>query len=106
MTILQVTKLKYQKSYKVFKFGYSHKVIATSKAKLPAQIHNTNSFIKAEIVHEKIQHLLCKTSLKKAGTVLKLHNDNVKIFNGDMEVTTSNNEYYAIKILPDKACKS
>ena len=58
-------------SHKVFKFGVGRKVIATSKAKLPSQIGNTKSFIKAETVQEKIPLLLSKT-LKKARTVFNL----------------------------------
>ena len=68
-------------SHKVFKFGDGRKVIATSKAKLPAQIGNTKCFINAEIVQEKIPLLLSITSLKKAGTVLNLQNHNIKMFN-------------------------
>ena len=49
-------------SHKVFKFGDGCKVIATSKAKLPAQIGNIKCFIKAEIIQEKILLLLSKTS--------------------------------------------
>ena len=89
-------------SHKVFKFGDGRKVIATSKAKLPFQIGNTKCFINAEIVQEKIPLLLSKTSLKKAGTRLNLQNDNNKMFNEDVEVTTSNNGHYAINILPDE----
>ena len=50
-------------SHKVFKFGDGHKVTATSKAKLPAQIGNTKCFIKAEIIQEKILLLSSKTSV-------------------------------------------
>ena len=35
-------------NHKVFKFGDDHKVIAISKAKLPAQIGNTKFFIKTD----------------------------------------------------------
>ena len=83
------------KSHKVFKFGDTHKVIATSKAKLPC-------FTRAEIVKQKIPLLLSKKSLKEAGTVLYFQNNNIKMFNEDMEVTTSNNGHYAINILLDK----
>ena len=41
-------------SHKVFKFGDGRKVIATSKAKLPAEIGNTKCFTKAETIQEKI----------------------------------------------------
>ena len=64
-------------SHKVFRFGDSCKVIATSKAKLPAQKGNNKCFIKAEIAQEKIPLLLSKRSLKKE-TVLNLQNDNIK----------------------------
>ena len=57
---------KVSESHKVFKFGDGRKVIATSKAKLPAQIRNTKCFIKAEIVQEKILLLLSKKLLKKS----------------------------------------
>ena len=53
-------------SHKVLKAGGSQKVIATSKAKLLAQISNTKCFIKAETIQEKIPLLLSKTSLKKS----------------------------------------
>ena len=99
-----LNQVEISESHKVFKFGDGRKVIATSKAKLPAQIGNTKCFIKAEIVQEKIPLLLSKTSLKKAGTVLNLQNDNIKMFNEDVEVTTSNNGHYAINILPDEIC--
>ena len=91
-------------SHKDFKFDDGCEVIATSKAKFPAQIGNTKCFIKAEIVQEKIPLLLSKTSFKKGGTVLNLQNDNIKMFNEDMEVTTSSNRLFAINILPDKTC--
>ena len=48
-------------SHNVFKFGDGRKIIATSKAKLPAQIGNTKCFITAEIIQEKIPLLLCRT---------------------------------------------
>ena len=65
-----LNQVEISESNKVFKFIDGRKVIATSKAKLPAQIGNTKCFIKAEIVQEKIPLLLSKTSLKEAGTVL------------------------------------
>ena len=86
-------------SHNVFKFGDGRKVIATSKAKLPAQIGNTNCFITAEIIQEKIPLLLCRTSLKKGGPVLKLQNGSIKMFNENMELTTSNNRHNAINFL-------
>ena len=49
-------------NHKVFKFGDGHKVIAISKAKLPAQIGNTKCFIKTELIQEKIPLLSSKTS--------------------------------------------
>ena len=42
--------------------------------------------------------------MKKAGTVLNLQNDSIKMFNEDMEVKTSNNGHYAINFLPDETC--
>ena len=78
--------------------------MATSKAKLPVWIGNTKCFIKAEIIQDKIPLLLSETSLKKAGSVLNLQKDSIKMFNEDMEVTTSNNGHYAIIILPDETC--
>ena len=100
-----LNQVEISESHNGFKFGDGHKVIATSKAKLTStQIGNTKCFIKAEIIQEKIPLLLSKTPLKKAGSVLNLQNDSIKIFNEDMEVTTSNNGHYAINILPDKTC--
>ena len=78
--------------------------MVTPEAKFPVQIGNPKCFIKAEIIQEKIPLLLSKTSLEKAGTVLDLQNDSMKMFNEDMEVTTSNIGHYAINILPNDTC--
>ena len=75
-------------SHFIFKFGDGPRVIATSTAKLLAQISNTKCVIKAVIVEEMIPLWLSKTSLKKAGTVLNLKNDNTKMFNEDVDITT------------------
>ena len=99
-----LNQVEISESRRVFKFCDSRKVIATSKAKLPAQIGNTKCFIKVEIVQEKIPLLLSKTLLKKAGTVLNLQNDNIKLFNKDMEVITSSYRHYAINILSNETC--
>ena len=88
-------------SHNVFQFSDARKVVATSKAKLSSQIGNTRCFIKVETVQEEIPLSLGKT-LKKAETVLNLQNDNIKMFNEDMEVTTSSNRHYAINIFPEK----
>ena len=61
-----LNQVEISESHKVLKVGGSRKVIATSKAKLPAQISNTKCFIKAETIQEKIPLLLSKTSLKKS----------------------------------------
>ena len=71
------------------------------RKQLPAQIGNTKCFIKAKIVQEKIQLLLSKTALKKAGTVINLQHHNIKRFNEDTKVATSNKRHYAINILPN-----
>ena len=98
-----LNEVEISESRKIFKFGDSRKVIVTSNTKLPAQIGNTKCFVK-EIVQEKIPLLLSKTTLKKAGAVLNLQNDNIKMFDEDMEVTASSNGHYAINILPDETC--
>ena len=51
-----LNQVEISESHKVFKFGDGRKVIATSKAKLPAEIGNTKSFTKAETIQEKIPH--------------------------------------------------
>ena len=99
-----LNQVEISESRRVFKFCDSRKVIATLKAKLPAQIGNTKCFIKVEIVQEKIPFLLSKTLLKKAGTVLNLQKDNIKMFNKDMEVITSSYRHYAINILSNETC--
>ena len=55
-----LNQVEISESRRVFKFCDSRKVIATLKAKLPAQIGNTKCFIKVEIVQEKIPLLLSK----------------------------------------------
>ena len=97
-----LNQVEISESHKVFQFSDGRKVVATSKAKLSAQIGNARCFIKAETVQEEIPLLLGKTLLKKAEAVLNLQNDNIKMFNEDMEVTTSSNRHYAINIFPEK----
>ena len=99
-----LNQVEISESNKIFKFGDGRKVIATSKAKLPARIGNNKCFINAEIVKEKIPLLLSKTSLKKAGTVLNLKNDKIRMYNEDVDITTSYNGHYAISILPEENC--
>ena len=52
-------------SRKVFKFGDARKVYSKYQAIIPAKIGSKESFIQTEIVDEKIQLLLSKTSLKR-----------------------------------------
>ena len=47
---------------------------------------------------------LGRTSLKKVETVLNLKNDNIKMFNEDVDITTLFNGHGAIKILLDETC--
>ena len=58
--------------------------MATSQAKIPAQIGN-KCFIKTEKVKENIPFLMVKALLKKAGTVLNIRNDKVQMFNKDID---------------------
>lgn len=68
-------------SHRPFKFGDGKVVYSVKKVKIPAKIGTIKCNIETEVVPVNIPLLLSKTSLKRAGTVLDMENDNVVMFN-------------------------
>ena len=65
-----------QHSNRPFKFGDGKVVHSTRKLKIPAKIGQTKCNIETEVVPPQRPVLLSKSSMKKAGTVLNMENDN------------------------------
>ena len=82
------------------KVVHSHKLIT-----IPAKIAGTKCRINTEVVSADIPLLLSKTSLKKAGTVLSLKNDQAEMFNRPVKLELTSSGHYCVSILP-LACET
>ena len=58
--------------------------------------------IDVEIVKEHIPSLLSKSSLEKAGTILKMQLDKAVMFDQDIQLHLSTNGHCAVEILSKK----
>lgn len=85
-------------SKKPFRFGDGNIVYSFRKVSLPANIGDTNCNIDVEVVKADIPLLLSKTSLKKAGTVLDLQNDQATMFNKPVVLQFTSSGHYCIDL--------
>ncbi|CAC5386683.1 unnamed protein product [Mytilus coruscus] len=92
--------IKSKESHTPLKFDDGQTVYSYQSVKLPATIGSLNCYIETEVVDCEIPLLLSKDSLKRAQTVLHLHNDKVTMFGKPVDVHFISNE-----ILLDKNAK-
>ena len=85
-----------------FKFGDGKKADAIVKVIIPVKIADKSCKISCELVKENIPLLLSKESLKRAGAILNMQDDKVKIFNVDVQLHLSTSGHYCMEILPEK----
>ncbi|CAC5407522.1 unnamed protein product [Mytilus coruscus] len=90
--------IKSKESHTSFKFGDGQTVYSYQSVKLPAAIGSLNCYIETEVVDCEIPLLLSKDSLKRAQTVLDLHNDKVTMFGKPVDVHFTSNGHYCINI--------
>ena len=95
-------KVKTVASHRAFKFGDGNIVHSFQRASLPAVIGNTKCNIETEIVKCDIPLLLSKSSLKKAGTILDLKNDQATMFERPVKLEFTSSGHYCINILKDR----
>ena len=94
-------------SGKNFRFGDGKIVKSFKLVKLPAKIGVKKCHIEVEVVKSDIPLLLSKFSLKKAGTILNLHNDKAVMFGRSIDLQFTSSGHYCIDILDksDDLCK-
>ncbi|VDI13885.1 Hypothetical predicted protein [Mytilus galloprovincialis] len=90
--------IKCKESNTPFKFGDGKTVHSYQSVKLPATIGSLKCYIETEVVDCEIPLLLSKDSLKRAQTVLDLHNDKVTMFGKPVDVHFISNGHYCINI--------
>ncbi|VDI81921.1 Hypothetical predicted protein [Mytilus galloprovincialis] len=90
--------IKCKESNTPFKFGDGKTVHSYQSVKLPATIGSLKCYIETEVVDCEIPLLLSKDSLKRAQTVLDLHNDKVTMFGKPVDVHFTSNGHYCINI--------
>ena len=85
------SKIVYETSKNIFKFGDGKKVVSLKQARIPAVIGNVETSISTDIVDSDIPLLLSRSSMKRAGTELNFKDDTVNILgqNLPLRVTTS-----------------
>ena len=85
-------------SCRPFRFGDGNFVYSTRKVKLPAKIGKTKCHVEAEVVKVDIPLLLSKTSLKKAGTILDMENNQVVMFRQPVPLEFTSSDHYCVDI--------
>ncbi|VDI51206.1 Hypothetical predicted protein [Mytilus galloprovincialis] len=90
--------IKCKESNTPFKFGDGKTVHSYQSVKLPATIGSLKCYIETDVVDCEIPLLLTKDSLKRAQTVLDLHNDKVTMFGKPVDVHFTSNGHYCINI--------
>lgn len=85
-------------SHRAFKFGDGQKIYSFKRAIIPATIGETPCNIDTEIVKADIPLLLSKNSLKKAGTVLDLKNDQAVMFEQPIMLQLTSSGHYCVDI--------
>ena len=86
---------------KTFKFGDGRKVFSFQKVVILVQIANHSCKISCEIVKGNIPLLLSKQSLKRAGAIINMQNNEAIIFDTEVDFHLSTNGHYCVEIYPN-----
>ena len=99
LTLTQCSQVKESSSDKIFKFGAGSKLNSLKRVITPCQISTESCRIATEVVDSDISLLLGKPSLKKAGVVLDLINDEALFFgkNNNLEVSKSGHYFTPLR---------
>ena len=104
-SLSEKNKLKVERygSDKTFKFGGGERRKSCGFWKIPCFMAGRNVMLETDVVHADIPCLLSKPALKRAGTVLRLENDQAEIFGNQIDLDCTSSGHYALQI---EDCKS
>ena len=85
-------------STSVFKFGDGRKMKSLKCVTFPCVLASRNVKIKTDIVDCSIPLLLSKSSMKRAGMVIDLNNDTVRVFGTSVKLHTATLGHYLLPI--------
>ena len=101
LTPTQRSRVKECSSDKIFKFGAGSKLNSLKRVIIPCQISTNSCRIATEVVDSDIPLLMGKPSLKKAGVVLDLINDEALFFGKKINLEVSRFGHYFIPLHSD-----
>ena len=106
LSLAEKRAVKTQQSKRPFKFGDGKVVYSIKLATIPAHIADRKCNIETEVVSSDIPLLLSKSSLKKAGAVLDLKNDQAELFNKKVKLELTSSGHYCIDIVSPRKLQS
>lgn len=101
----ELLKMKDIKSARPFKFGNWRIAHSTKKLKIPAVIAQTRCQIETEVIPDDIPLLLSKTSLKRAGAVLDIENDEAIMFKQPVKLELTSSGHYCVNLRDESTLK-
>jgi hypothetical protein len=99
LTTEQKQQVVSEQSDRRFRFGDGEVVTSGRTVRIPAKIGNTVCKIETEVVGAEIPLLLSKPSLKRAGTVLDMEKDTLKMFGQSVELELTSSGHYCVQVL-------
>ena len=97
------SKLIYQPSSHVFKFGDGKTVKSNGLVRIPAVIGNVQVMIETDVVSEHIPLLMSKESLKKAKAEINFQDDSMEILGQHLKLIESQTGHYMLPLTRTKA---
>ena len=94
----QKTKIIYEKTDAVYRFGDGKKFTAKHIVKLPCVLAGKSIAIKTDVVNCNIPLLLSKSSMKRAGMVIDMNDDTVTVFGKRVSLSSTSMGHYVIPI--------
>ena len=91
-------KVKYTQSKTLFRFGDSKLYESKERVKIPANIAGIDFVINTDIIDAEIPLLLSKDAMKKAGVIINLKNDEVKMFGKKINVFLTKVGHYCVTL--------
>ena len=96
-----LTRVKYEQSTAVFKFGDGNLLNSLKRAIIPCQLAGKNIKISTDVVKSDIPLLFSKESMKKAEMKIDLVNDDAFIFGKTVKMLTTSSGHYMLPICKD-----
>ena len=92
------SKVKYEKSTSIFRFGDGERVASDRNVKIPTTIGKKSVTISVDLIDKDVPLLLSRESMKNAKMELNFVNDKAKIFGEEVKLKLTNSGHYIIPL--------